>query len=444
MRLVLSKRPPSKILQSAWTIVLVALFLRLFLLWLAHHHEDPAHRRLETIGMESLMIARALVLGNGFANPFPGYEATTAWLAPAYPWLASIGVRLSNIDGYKSVLFCQVLNSIFSALTCWPIYDLGKRIFTAKTGRAAAWLWVFLPSAILMPLEWTWDQSLSALLVGCVLSATFGLRRSSAYLSWAGYGILWGAAALTNPSICVLLPFLGLWLMLDRRKNTLAWKMPLATAAIVFLLVLLPWTLRNQTQLGKYFFVKSNFGLALWLGNNPESKEIYSPNQYPAVNTRELQELQALGEVGYMKLKQREAVNFIRANPGSFISRCYYRFVDTWTGNYDSTLDPYIRKMQLRLPYIEYLTLFSALAFAGLGIALLTVAWDALPLAFCVVLFPIPYYLTTSELRYRHPIDPVLVILALVCLERLGEIFLTLREVEPVEAKPNLGAQVPA
>jgi hypothetical protein len=242
----------------------------------------------------------------------------------------------------------------------------------------------------------------------------------------------------------VLLPFLGLWLILDRRKNTLSWKMPLATAAIVFLLVLLPWTLRNQTQLGKYFFVKSNFGLALWLGNNPESKEIYSPNQYPAVNSRELQELQALGEVGYMKLKQREAVNFIRANPGSFISRCYYRFVDTWTGNYDSTLDPYIRKMQLRLPYIEYLTLFSILAFAGLGIALLTAAWDALPLAFCVVLFPIPYYLTTSELRYRHPIDPVLVILAVVCLERLGEIFLTLREVEPVEAKPNLGAQVPA
>jgi hypothetical protein len=443
MRLVLSKRPPSKILQSAWTIVLAALFLRLFLLWLAHHHEDPAHRRLETIGMESLMIGRALVLGNGFANPFPGHEATTAWLAPVYPWLASIGVRLSNIDGYKSVLFCQVLNSIFSALTCWPIYDLGKRIFTAKTGRAAAWLWVFLPSAILMPLEWTWDQSLSALLLGCILSATFWLRRSSSYLPWAAYGILWGAAALSNPSLCVLLPFLGLWLMLDRQKNTLSW-MPLATAAIVFLLVLLPWTIRNKTQLGKYFFVKSNFGLALWLGNNPESKEIYSPNQYPAVNARELQELQALGEVGYMKLKQREAANFIRANPGGFFSRCYYRFVDTWTGNYDSTLDPYIRKMQLRMPYIEYLTLFSVLAFAGLGIALLTAAWDALPLAFCVVLFPIPYYLTTSELRYRHPIDPVLVILAVVCLERLGEIFLTLREVEPVEAKPNLGAQVPA
>jgi 4-amino-4-deoxy-L-arabinose transferase-like glycosyltransferase len=444
MRLVLSKRPPSKSLQSAWTIVLAALIFRLFLLWLAHYHEDPAHRRLETIGMESLMIGRALAIGNGFANPFPGYDAATAWLAPVYPWLAAIGVRLSNIDGYKSVLFCQVLNCIFSALTCWPIYDLGKRIFTAKTGRAAAWLWVFLPSAILMPLEWTWDQSLSALLLGLILSATFRLRRSTAYWQWAGYGILWGVAALTNPSLCALLPFLGIWLLNERRKNGLPPKMLFAAAAIVFLLVLLPWTMRNHRQMGKVIFVKSNFAQALWAGNNPDSKEIYSPNQYPAVNARELQELRMLGEMGYMNLKKREALDFIRANPASFFSRCYYRFVDTWTGNFDSTLDPYVRKMQLRLPYIEYLTLFSALAFAGLGIALLSAAWDSLPLAFCVLLFPIPYYLTTSEMRYRHPIDPVLAILAVVCVERLGEIFLTLREVDAVEAKPNLGAQAPA
>jgi hypothetical protein len=255
---------------------------------------------------------------------------------------------------------------------------------------------------------------------------------------------LGGVAALTDPSLCVLLPFLGLWLVIDHRKNTLPPKMYYATAAILFLLLLLPWTMRNHSQFGKYFFVKSNFGLALWLGNNPDSKEIYSPNQYPAVNARELHELQSRGEVGYMKLKQREALDFICANPSGFFSRCYYRFVDTWTGNYDSSLDPYIRKMQLRLPYIEYLTLFSALAFAGLGIALMSAAWDSLPLAFCVLLFPIPYYLTTSELRYRHPIDPVLAILAVVCVERLGEIFLTLREVDAVEAKPNLGAQVPA
>lgn len=196
--------------------------------------------------------------------------------------------------------------------------------------------------------------------------------------------------------------------------------------------------------MGSFSLVDSNTKLSFWIGNNPDSKEIYATNQNPAVNAGELQQLQALGELRYIALKDREARDFIRAYPARFVSRCYYRFVDTWTGNYDSTQDPFIRKMQLRIPYIEYLTLFSVLAFVGLGIALMTNAWDALPLAFYVLLFPITYYLSTSELHYRHPIDPVLTILAVVCLERFGEIFLTLREAEAVEAKPNLAAQAPA
>lgn len=444
MRLILSKHPASKLWQSPRTIVLVALLLRLFVLCLAHYHEDPGHRRLESLGSESLVIGSSLAAGNGFANPFPGYDAPTVWLAPVYPWLASLAVRISNFDGYKSGLFCQILNCIFSALTCWPIYDAGKRALTSKTGLAAAWLWVFLPSAILMPLEWTSDQSLSALLLAAILSATFRIRRSARFYQWAGYGVLCGAAALTNPLLSVLFPFLAIWLLLDRRNNALPSQLAISTAALSFLLVLLPWAVRNRIQMGSFSFVDSSTKLSLWIGNNPNSQEIYSAKKTPALNARELPQLQALGEPQYIALKDREAWDFILAHPARFASRCYYRFVDTWTGNYDSTVDPLIRKTQLRLTYIEYLTLWSALAFAGLGFAFITNAWDALPLAFCVLLFPIPYYLTVSELHYRHPIDPVLAILAVVCLERLGEIFLTLREAETVEAKPNLPAQAPA
>jgi hypothetical protein len=37
---------------------------------------------------------------------------------------------------------------------------------------------------------------------------------------------------------------------------------------------------------------------------------------------------------------------------------------------------------------------------------------ETLPVAICLLLFPIPYYITHSALRYRHPIDPFITIFA--------------------------------
>jgi hypothetical protein len=41
---------------------------------------------------------------------------------------------------------------------------------------------------------------------------------------------------------------------------------------------------------------------------------------------------------------------------------------------------------------------------------------DNLPPAICLVIFPIPRYITHSALRYRHSIDPVMTILAVYAI----------------------------
>ena len=125
------------------------------------------------------MIAKSLALGHGFAEPFPHYVFTTAWLAPVYPWLVSFGKLLFHLSDYALGVFAQVLNVIFSSLTCYPIYFLAKKIYSAGIGLGATWLWAVLPTAILMPIEWTWDQSLSALLLCLLLCFTYHLRDSS-------------------------------------------------------------------------------------------------------------------------------------------------------------------------------------------------------------------------------------------------------------------------
>ena len=137
----------------------------------------------------------------------------------------------------------------------------------------------------------------------------------------------------------------------------------------------------------------------------------------------------------YNRLKQREALAFIRANPKTFLKLSYNRFVDTWTGKYDSVQDSYIQPMGAGRIYVWYTTMFSLFAFAGSIVALSTNPRESLPLVFCLLLFPIPYYITHSSLRYRHPIDPVMAILVVLALSRSFVLFRRPHKTLPAEAE---------
>ena len=404
------------LLGSPSAAVAVAFLLRFFFLWLSHHHEDTVHNHFVSWGLETLMVANSLALGHGFAEPFPHYPFTTAWLAPVYPWLVSFGQLVFHFRDHALAIFSQVLNIIFSALTCYPIYSLAKRVYGASVALGATWLWAFLPTAILMPIEWTWDQSLSAFLLCLLLCFTYYLRESSSPSHWSAYGLLWGAAALTNPTLCVLLPFLAAWLWAQRARIVMPSRPLFSRAALYFVLLLLPWTLRNYFEIGGLFFVKSNFGVEFWLGNNPAVKDTFTPQLHPMRSYREYTLLALNSEPVYSRLKQREALAFISSNPKAFLKLCAKRLVDTWTGIYDSFLDTYIQPLGAGEIYLWYNTIFSLIAFAGLLASLWRRARESLPLAFCLLLFPIPYYITHSSLRYRHPIDPVMTILVTLAL----------------------------
>jgi hypothetical protein len=52
----------------------------------------------------------------------------------------------------------------------------------------------------------------------------------------------------------------------------------------------------------------------------------------------------------------------------------------------------------------------SLLGLAGLFRAVRDRRKDAIPLVIAVTVFPVVFYLTHPEMRYRHPIDPLLVV----------------------------------
>jgi hypothetical protein len=192
-----------------------------------------------------------------------------------------------------------------------------------------------------------------------------------------------------------------------------------ARSVLLFVLVLLPWTIRNYYAVDGLVFVKSNFGLELWLGNNPAVKQVYTPELHPYSNLTELLRLILNGEPNYNRVKEREAIAFIVARPGIFMKNTLVRIRDTWMATYDSTEEAWILNLHLSRADVWFCTLLSLLAFWGGIVVARNRLPEAMPLALCLLVFPIPYYITHTTLRYRHPIDPFLTILAVYAVATL-------------------------
>jgi hypothetical protein len=403
-------------LRSPATALAAALLLRLGFLYWAHQFGGDFF----PVGQEAGNIAWALARGDGFSSPLAGMQGPTAWVAPVYPVLLALGFKLLSMNPYHVVIFGQVLNSIFSALTCWPIYLIAKKLFSPGIALASAWTWALLPTAILFPLEWIWDQSLSALLLTALVCATLYLSseppratpQARRGFSWAAYGIGWAFALLTNPATGLMLPVFLAWLAWHHHKRGTAWAGPVGIALLTCVLGIVPWTARNYAAFGELVPVKSNFGLEFWLGNNPDVKIIWTWWRSPASDAAESAELHRLGEIPYMREKQSEALQFIAAHPGSFLDSSFDRFVDTWTALWDERADPWVNVLHAGALYVAFCIMLSLLAFLGLLLARRADALRTFPLSAALLLFPVTYYITHSAVRYRHPIDPVMSILA--------------------------------
>ncbi len=425
----LTRRKLASIDRSSTLAVTVAYALLMVLLWLTNQG-GTAHHVFQVLGLEEGRVAWSLATGKGFFGPFPGYEAVTAWLAPVYPFLWAICLKLWHLNSEAIILLSQTMNCAFSAATCWPIYSIGKKLFGEKVGLASAWAWVFLPYAILMPLEWTWDQSLAALLLAWIVDATLSLRESMSPLSWSGYGLLWGLAALVNPALCGLLPFLLGWLIFQRWQSGLISTALYARVALMFVLAVLPWSIRNYYAVDGWVFVKSNFGLELWIGNHPDS---YTKELHPMFSFPERYRLIMEGEADYNRGKQRMAVAYIKAHPREFAKKLWGRVLDTWSARQDSWADGWIAALHLSREDVWLCSAFSVISFAGLFLAFRACGMESLPLAICLIVFPIPYYITHTALRYRHPIDPLMTILAVYAGSRLWAALSPRPAMEPLQ-----------
>jgi dolichyl-phosphate-mannose-protein mannosyltransferase len=387
-------------------MVLAALAVRLLVLTVSHAYQIPPDRDFFTFGGEMGRIARAIVMGQGFSSPLHGQTGPTAMVGPIYPLLIAAVFRIFGTYTTTSAWVMLALNSLFSALTCLPIVALGDRMFGRRVGRLAGWTWVFFPYAIYWPLRWIWDTSLSSLFLALLVLAAMSLRESHRLLPWAGFGLLWALAILTNTTLFVLFPFMLAWLCSQLRDR---WIAPAAAAVVAFGVGITPWMAHNHAVFGRVV-LRSNLGLELYQGNYPGATGLRAWQLDPAFNQAEMEKYRRMGELSYMDEKQREAWQFITAHPGAFAVLTLRRVIYFWTGTSEVVLPGHL------LLSLAFYTLVSALAFIGLVRALGRSEPGAWLMATVLVLYPVPYYITHPEPRFRHLIEPEMVILGVYAL----------------------------
>jgi hypothetical protein len=396
-------------------ILTVAFGLRLGFAW-SYQHPRPS-RALGAIPFlqESGNVAYSLANGKGFASPFRVDTGPTAWLTPVYPLLLAGIFRLFGIYSFHAFLAAVALNILFSACTCVPIFFAGERISGRGVGACGAWLWAVFPNAILLSVESMWDQSLGALLAAVVFWATLALPGSRRWRDWCGYGVLWGLTLMTNPALFSLLPFFLGWLAY--RVGRLNFARPCA-ALCVTILCCVPWTVRNYIVFHTFVPFRSTLGLSLWLGNNEHAEGRSVGSMHPISSSVERNRYIELGEVAYMREKERQAARFMLTNTRVEIHLIRDRFLQFWSGG---TPHPVADFFRFRSAWFRFVLLFNLAAAVGAfaGIAALYRRRDsaAFPAAAYAVVFPCVYYLTLAIPRYRHPIDPVLLLLTAIALQ---------------------------
>ena len=409
-------------------IVVAALVLRLGFAW--NYEAHTPHRALGAIPFlfESGNIAYSLAGGHGFSSPLRIATGPTAWMTPLYPLLLAGIMRVFGIYTFPSWAAAVSMNICFSTLACVPVYYTGKRVGGKGLGAGAAWLWAVFPNAILLSFQSLWDTSLSALLGATALWATVRIAGSVRRRDWAAYGFLWGAILMANAAVLSLLPPLLGWAAYRNGKNGMPAIRNSALACGVVILCCVPWTVRNYLVFHSIVPLRSTLGLQLWVGNNPGAHVIWLGENHPINDASERKQYIEMGEIPYMAAKLRDAVPYIRTHPRHEAELIAGRFVMLWAGGTPHPFDDFIGN---RSGWFRYVLLFNLCAAFGAlcGIVFLFRKRNvyAFPLAAGPVVFPFAYYLTLAMPRYRHPIDPTLMLLMAVAIAESARVVLSLR-----------------
>jgi 4-amino-4-deoxy-L-arabinose transferase-like glycosyltransferase len=405
--------PPSRPALPRFFLWLLPLSFALQIATIGAFHQyrtRPGDDHFE-FGWEMGRVARSIALGQGFSSPYDGNTGPTAWEPPLYPYLMGGVFKLFGVYTQAAAWVLLSINSLFATLTCIPIFWIAHRAFGERVAVWSAGSWALCPYVWYWSVHWIWDTTFTPLVLACLFLLALELQEWPGLRGWVLFGALYGVGALANPTMLAFLPFCGLWIWRQRYKRGLSSLSGVALSSLVFFLVLTPWIVRNYEVFGRFVFLRDDFGLQVRLGNGPYADGMLMAYLQPNLNQLELEKFQRMGELAYADSCKRMAFDWIDKHPARFAVISLKRFFYYWNGLPRATND--IAPIDFRT---SAFLATSVLALWGLGRAVRQKRPGAWLFAGLVLTYPTVYYFVFPHARYRHPIEPELLILIVFLL----------------------------
>jgi hypothetical protein len=440
--------------QKPWMIFWVGFALRVVVILVGHTYRIRTSQGNFDFGFEAGRIARSLVTGQGYANPFNGVSGPTAWLPPVYPLLMAAAFKVFGVYTRGAALALMVVDSAFSAAVAPAVYEIAARVFDApgiarRSAKMAApvavwsgWMWAVYPAALQYAVHWVWEMSLTACLFSWAMVVALRIRgvgeegpglkpmsierdemrglkpspnpqgQTQTLGMWFGFGVLWGLIALSNASLLLCLPAMMVWIVWPELRR---WRLSGRTVVgavltcVAFAAVLAPWVVRNERVMGAPVLTRDNFGVELYNSSLESNDGLPWGTAMPLWEGDPVfREYERVGELKFAQMRQQEAMANLKSRPGLFAKWTLDRFFFFWDGT------PHAANGHLANEYLRQLSysFLSLCGLLGLGLMLWRRVEGAGLFALVFGLAPLVYYMVTVQPRFRHPLEPLIAVLA--------------------------------
>ena len=397
--------------QSEERLLLVAVFLSALLIRVAvivgtvgfyapGVFEPAADSRIH------MALVQSLLDGRGYS--LDGHP--TAITPPLYIFFLA---GLYKVFGSPAAV--RLGQALLGAGGCLVLYKIGTRLMGQATGLVAAVILALHPlPAYLAGLHLTENLFLFLLLL-VILQALRAAERPTPF-AVAALGGLFGLAVLTRAAFLGFLPFILVWAISVWGGRTLFAYRVFALVAVVALLVILPWAIRNYLALGVVVPVQSNGGMVFWAGNNPRSD---GQMVWPSRGTWTATALPDDGMYGWRGMNPTEqnrryvtaAVEWIRQHPRDYVRLLAHKLGRLY--GFARAADEQESTVPVPVVVFHLGLLFSALV----GLFLTARSWRMLSLVLGLIIFTNAVTLLFSgATRYSVPMLPSVILLAAAAL----------------------------
>ncbi len=422
-------------------IVAVAVLLRIGAVFYVGNDVTGLPGIYDQISYQSL--AERVLAGHGFTFAEGHWPATPAG-EPTAHWSFLYTLFLAAVYavvGVSPIVARLIQGAAVGIFHTWLVYRLGRRVFGQTSG-----LWAALFSAIYVYFIYYAAGLLTEAFyfVGLLWTLDAAIRVADRGADarprlWIELGLAAGLTCLLRQVFLLFLPVLFLWLWWTRRaertdSSTAArgigstlWGFSIS--ALIVVLLIAPWTARNYRVFRAFVPLNTNAGFALYWGNHPVHGAHFIPLLPEGETTYgELipEELRALNEGQLDRALLRLALDNIIDEPSRFArlsisrGREYFRF---WPSADSSWLSNLSRTLSFGL-FLPLMVAGLYLALSDLGTGAQRGHNHATALLYLWILaYTTIHLLTWTLIRYRLPVDAVLLLFAAFAAARLGARF---------------------